>query len=141
MDLTCSFHSWEEAKNWAAPIRLDVFVREQNIPEEEEWDEADLVSLHGLAWFGGKAVACIRLLPDGKIGRLAVLQQYRRRKVASRLFQACLEQARLQGFGLLRLSAQKSAMKLYEDFGFKPVGADHMEVGIPHQWMEKQISQ
>ncbi|MDX1669155.1 MAG: GNAT family N-acetyltransferase [Limnobacter sp.] len=121
-------------------MRLSVFVHEQHIDESEEWDESDAVSLHGVAWLGGKVVGCIRLLPEGKLGRLAVLKPYRRQKVASALLGCAIEKAVEAGHKQLLLSAQTSAMALYKEFGFEPFGPPHVEVNIPHQWMKLDLS-
>lgn len=134
------FYPWAQAKAWAKPIRMDVFVQEQHIDEAEEWDEHDESSLHGIAWLDGAAVACIRLLPEGKIGRLAVLKAFRRRGVARALMQETLNKAREARHNELQLSAQVSAMALYQEFGFIAFGEPHFEVNIPHQWMRLSIN-
>lgn len=129
------FYPWAQASVWAKPIRKQVFVQEQNICEAEEWDEYDGCSLHGIAWLEEKPVGCVRLLPEGKIGRLAVLADFRRQGIARALMKKALDRAVEARHKELLLSAQISAMPLYEEFGFVPFGEPHTEVNIPHQWM------
>ena len=69
---------WSEARDQLRAIRINVFVREQHVPEELEWDGIDETCLHVLAEAaGGEAVGTGRLLPDGRIGRMAVLAHWR----------------------------------------------------------------
>ena len=138
--MTIEFHPWDAAQPWVKPVRLAVFVHEQQIDESEEWDEWDALSLHGLAWQGGQVIGCIRLLPTGKLGRLAVLKPYRRQKVATALMRGAIHKAAAAGHTEVLLSAQTSAMALYEGFGFEPIGPPHVEVNIPHQWMRLDLS-
>jgi len=126
----------EEAKLRA--VRIAVFVIEQNIPEELEWDEHDAASVHVLAEDdGGTPVGCGRLLPDGHIGRLAVLSEWRGRGVGAALLAHLTELARARGDRRVLLNAQVQAMPFYARFGYEPVGAPFEEAGIPHQTMER----
>ena len=75
---------------WASSIRRSVFVQEQGIDESEEWDEHDSVSTHVLAWLGDKPVGTARLLPEGKIGRMAVLPEFRSQGIGSAMLLALL---------------------------------------------------
>lgn len=75
--------SWEELRNEASAIRFEVFVQEQQVPLELELDEMDRLSLHALAFDAqGRAIATGRLLPDGHIGRMAVLSSERKKVLA-----------------------------------------------------------
>lgn len=126
----------EEAKLRA--VRIAVFVIEQNIPEELEWDEHDAASVHVLAEDdAGTPVGCGRLLPDGHIGRLAVLSEWRGRGVGAALLAHLTELARARGDRRVLLNAQVQAMPFYARFGYEPVGAPFEEAGIPHQTMER----
>ncbi|HUG78190.1 MAG TPA: GNAT family N-acyltransferase, partial [Burkholderiales bacterium] len=69
--------SWESAREQAVPLRFAVFVQEQGVPVEIELDELDAGCLHALAFQGNRAVGTGRLLPDGHIGRMAVLKPWR----------------------------------------------------------------
>lgn len=95
----------------------------------------DPVSIHAVAWLGQQAVGTARLLPEGKIGRMAVLPEFRSQGIGSAMLLALLAVARQQQMLQVRLSAQQHAIGFYSRHGFAPLGEPHMEVGIPHQWM------
>lgn len=116
-----------------------MFVIEQGIEESEEWDAFDADASHAVAWLGERVVGTGRLLPDGKIGRMAVLQPFRGSGVGTAIFNTLLEQAHEKGFATIRLSAQHSVIGFYRRWGFAPVGDPHDEVGIVHQWMELKL--
>ena len=131
--IDCS--SWLINGEWASSIRRSVFVEEQGIDESEEWDEHDSASIHVVAWWSSSAVGTARLLPDGKIGRMAVLPEFRSRGIGSAMLLALLAVAKEQNLSQVRLSAQQQAIEFYSRHGFSPLGDAHTEVGIPHQWM------
>ena len=133
IEINCS--DWLINGEWARTIRRSVFVVEQGIDEAEEWDEHDAHSLHAVAWLGKQAVGTARLLPEGKIGRMAVLPEFRSRGIGSAMLKAMLGEARRRQMPSVRLSAQKQAESFYSQHGFMPLGEPHMEVGIAHQWM------
>ena len=130
---------WERARGQAAPIRFAVFVEEQGVPLEIELDEYDPVSLHALALDGEKAVGTGRLLPDGHIGRMAVLREYRNQGVGGQLLKRLVEAAKARGDRQVLLSAQVGALKFYRAHGFEPEGDEYMEAGIRHQAMRKAL--
>ena len=84
---------WDEVSAQAAPIRFRVFVDEQGVPVEMELDEFDALSCHALAWVEGEPVGTGRLLPDGHIGRMAVLAGWRGRGVGAALLEALMAEA------------------------------------------------
>jgi len=84
---------WEQARAAASRIRYAVFVEEQGVPVEIELDEHDAVCIHALAFDGGAAVGTGRLLPDGHIGRMAVLREFRGRGVGSAILAKLIEAA------------------------------------------------
>jgi predicted GNAT family N-acyltransferase len=131
--IDCS--SWLINGEWASSIRRSVFVEEQGIDESEEWDEYDSVSIHLLAWLGEKPVGTARLLPEGKIGRMAVLPEFRSQGIGSAMLMALLALAKEKNLPQVRLSAQQQAIDFYSRHGFAPYGDAHVEVGIPHQSM------
>ena len=130
---------WAELGPSAGAVRTEVFVREQGIPAEHEWDEWDARSLHCVAYDGDRPVATGRLLPDGHIGRMAVLQQYRRRGVGGRILDALIEAARARGDSRIELSAQSYVVDFYARRGFVPIGEVYDEVGIAHQKMAMSL--
>lgn len=116
-------------------VREQVFVREQAVPIELEWDEFDPLCQHVVAEAAGKAIGTGRLLPDGHIGRMAVLESWRGRGVGSALLEALLRFARDRGIRRVRLNAQSRAVAFYLRYGFVAEGEEFIEAGIPHRSM------
>ena len=131
--------SWEEARAQASPIRFTVFCEEQGVPREIELDEHDAVSVHALVFDEGKPVATGRLLPDGHIGRMAVLKDWRNRGLGGLMLQRLIEKARERGDKQIVLSAQVHAVPFYRAHGFVPQGSEYMEAGIRHQQMVRRL--
>ncbi len=139
------FGPWRlELGNWstwqasAAPIRLEVFVHEQHVPLEEEIDALDAACVHAVAFDShGRALATGRLLPDGHIGRMAVLKAVRGQGLGSAVLQALMQQAQQKGFAEVVLSAQTHAQQFYARHGFVPEGAEYLDANIPHVLMRK----
>ncbi len=131
---------WAAAQEKLRAVRLAVFVVEQNIPEEQEWDAMDAVSLHALAEDAdGVPVGCGRLLPDGHIGRMAVLSDWRGRGLGAALLLRLIDEARARGHAWVVLNAQTQAMPFYARFGFAPCGEPFVEAGIPHHAMARTL--
>ena len=130
---------WEEAKTEAQRIRFTVFVEEQHVPPELEMDENDPHCIHALAYEDGTPVGTARLLPDGHIGRMAVLKLWRRRGVGAALLRALVQAARERGDAEVLLSAQVHALSFYRAHGFASHGAVYEEAGIAHQAMRLRL--
>ncbi|WP_278939258.1 GNAT family N-acetyltransferase [Pseudomonas helleri] len=118
-------------------IREAVFVAEQQVPPELEWDADDADAVHFLACEGDYAIGTARLLPDGHIGRVSVLKDWRGLKVGDALMQAAISEAEKRGLKKQQLSAQVHATSFYERLGFKIVSEEFLEAGIPHVDMER----
>jgi predicted GNAT family N-acyltransferase len=132
---------WAAGETRLRAVRLAVFVVEQNIPEELEWDAMDAVSIHALAEdSGGTPIGCGRLLPDGHIGRVAVLSDWRGRGVGAALLERLIAVARARGDTRVVLNAQEQAMPFYARFGFVPEGEAFMEADIPHRAMARTLA-
>lgn len=117
-----------------------MFIIEQQVPEELEWDDADTVSVHVLALDGeGKPIGTGRLLPDGHIGRMAVIREWRQRGVGSAILEWLMANARRQGFHALHLHAQTHALDFYARHGFIAHGGIFNEAGIPHRKMSLSL--
>ena len=129
---------WDALAAQAAPIRFRVFVDEQRVPAEMELDEFDAVSCHALALVDDEPVGTGRLLPDGHIGRMAVVVGWRGRGVGAALLQALIDEAGRRGMAQLALSAQTHALGFYRRFGFVPEGEVYEEAGLPHQVMTRR---
>lgn len=142
--LTVRTGPWAELGAGASAVRTAVFVEEQRIPREEEWDAADQVALHAVAHNRlGQAMATGRLLPAeggvSKIGRMAVHRVLRGTGVGRQILTALMDAARARGDRTVRLSAQRTAEGFYRRLGYTPVGEPYDEVGIPHLLMEKHL--
>lgn len=131
--------SWQELAEPARQVRDAVFVAEQKVPREMEWDEHDAVSRHVIARDGdGGAIGTGRLLAHGEsghIGRMAVLADRRGKGVGRALLERLLEEAGGQNMRHLALHAQTQAAGFYRRFGFVEEGPEFMEAGIPHRIM------
>jgi len=134
--------SWDEAREHAEPIRRKVFIEEQSVPEELEWDDMDSTATHALAFDEtGKAIGYARLSPSKQLGRMAVLQQHRRKGIGTALLQALEAVARKLRYDYLYLHAQIQALPFYEQLGYRSQGAAFDEAGIPHLMMTKPLTE
>ena len=117
-------------------VREQVFVIEQKVPRELEWDDEDARCVHVLALSSdGTPIGTGRLLNDGHIGRMAVLRSWRRHGVATAILLMLMELARKAGHKQARLHAQSYVVPFYEHHGFEVEGEEFDEVGIPHRYM------
>lgn len=127
--------TWQEAERFARMIREQVFIDEQHVPVELEWDGLDNTAYHAVAFAGRKAVGTARLLPDGHIGRMAVLKTNRHQGIGSQLLAAMLQQAQKIGCDSVKLSAQLHAIPFYEQHGFEVLSDSYLDAGILHKDM------
>jgi predicted GNAT family N-acyltransferase len=132
--------NWEDAQGEAGPIRFSIFVGEQDVSPGIELDDKDAECMHAIAYDeAGHAIGTGRLLPDGHIGRLAVVKDWRRRGVGAQLMAALLEEARRRGHKEVVISAQLQAAEFYRGLGFAAEGKVYREAGILHQQMRKAL--
>lgn len=128
--------SWAELKRDAAQIRRKVFVQEQSIPEQDEWDDQDAVSLHFVVYDvkheQSQPIATARLLENNSIGRVAVLKAYRGRGIGQLIMQQIIDYAQTEKRQCLKLSSQVHAILFYETLGFRIKGEEYLDCGIPH---------
>lgn len=121
-------------------VREPVFVQEQQVPIALEWDELDPLCVHVIARDAdGRPIGTGRLTPERKIGRMAVLPDWRGRGVGDALLLALIDEAAERRWPELRLHSQVSALGFYVRHGFVPYGERFMEAGIEHQSMRRQI--
>jgi predicted GNAT family N-acyltransferase len=133
--------SWPEALPLARPVREKVFIEEQQVPLELEWDEWDGRCDHAVASdAGGHPIGTARLDPGGKLGRMAVLREWRGRGVGTALLGALLGRARERSLARVTLHAQTHAAGFYRRFGFSERGGEFLEAGIPHLEMSLDLS-
>jgi len=136
MTYTLKTTHWNEEKENLSEIRRKVFIDEQKVPEELEWDEYDAESIHILASDNNTAIATGRMKPDGHIGRMAVLKEYRNKGVGSQILKLLVNAAIEQNLEKVYLHAQTSAIPFYEKQGFITCSDEFMDAGIPHKSME-----
>ncbi|MGH8029452.1 MAG: GNAT family N-acetyltransferase, partial [Arenimonas sp.] len=144
VDLSSEFHvepaNYESDFKDLRAVREPVFVIEQNVPIELEWDALDPHCHHVIARdVERKPVGTGRLTPEHKIGRLAVLREWRGRGVGDALLQALIDQARRLGWPEVALHAQVDAIGFYLKWGFEPYGDEFYEAGIRHQSMKLSL--
>jgi len=135
------------AADWArdggriAALRTAVFVHEQRVPPDEEYDGRDAESDHVIAELeDGTVIGTGRLLPEGRIGRMAVDRAWRGAGVGRALLDALIARAAERGFARVELNAQTAAMEFYRRAGFEAFGPEFMEAGIPHRRMERDLA-
>lgn len=127
---------WRAVGTAAVSIRDAVFVSEQGVPAELEHDGRDLDCRHVLVRTReGVPIATGRLLPDGHIGRVAVLPAWRGQGVGRDVMLALIGEASRRGHAEVLLNSQASAVPFYLGLGFSVYGAPFVEAGIPHQAM------
>ena len=132
-DFTIRPARWPEDLGALRAVREQVFVIEQNVPLTLEWDEMDARSAHVLALSNsGKPIGTGRLLPDGHIGRMAVLKAWRGHGIGSALLEALMILGWKNGHEALVLNAQVAAAPFYAKYGFEKHGEIFDEAGIPH---------
>ena len=127
----------------AHAIRRRVFIEEQHVPEEIEMDDGDASAFHALATVDGVAIGCGRMVDHGasevKIGRMAVLQEFRNTGVGATILRFLIDRARDRGVRKAILHAQLAAEGFYLKEGFKPVGDVFEEAGIAHRLMQRNF--
>lgn len=139
-DVIVTLGDWTVLGPEATRIRHVVFVDEQKVPVEIELDAFDSVSLHAIARDGdGMALGTGRLLPDGHIGRMAVLAPGRGRGVGSRILTALIAAQRQRGDAESVLNAQTHAIAFYARFGYQVASDVYDDAGIPHVTMRCRL--
>jgi predicted GNAT family N-acyltransferase len=119
----------------ALAIRRQVFIVEQHVPEELEYDGLDAGATHYLCSLDGRAIGTARVrCTDGtaKIERVAVLADHRRDGVGRHLMEVVLSDLRHQEVTTIALASQTYAQDFYRGLGFVPVGDEFEDAGIPH---------
>ena len=131
---------WPTHNEQLRAVRDEVFIQEQGVPKDVEWDGQDEDAIHFLALNqAGQAVGCARLLPSGQIGRMAVLAEHRSLGIGNRLLEAALQNAKQQNFSEVFLHAQAQVTEFYHKAGFRLSGNEFVEAGIPHVAMNLEL--
>lgn len=130
--------TWAKHEQEIRSVRHPVFVLEQAVPEDLDFDGEDATCYHALALSGGKAVGTGRVQSDGHIGRIAVLRAWRGQGIGSTLVQFLADAAKRNGVHRVYLNAQVPAVGFYEKLGFRKTGDIFLEAGIEHIKMVRE---
>lgn len=127
---------WNQYKDELRKIRDEVFIKEQHVPKEIEWDGLDESAIHVIAQTDGKEfIGTARLIRTGQIGRMAVISKYRGQGVGSLMLKRLIAIAKDKGLNSIFLHAQTHAIEFYLSQGFKEDGEIFMDADIPHKMM------
>ena len=130
---TVSLIGWHDGEPLLKPIREAVFIHEQGVPAALEWDGLDESCRHALALsLQGDAIGCGRMLPDGHIGHIAVLPQWRKQKVGTAIVEALLDYARTHDYPQISVDVPPHYVPFYRNIGFVEQGKAPMDAGLPH---------
>lgn len=132
--------NWIESENDLRAIRTPVFIEEQLVAPDFEWDEVDQTALHLLATHEIKPIACLRIIDYHKIGRMAVLKDWRRKGLGSVLLIEAVKICKAHGSKSLQLSAQTHAIHFYQQAGFIVTSDVYQDLHIPHVDMQLDLS-
>jgi predicted GNAT family N-acyltransferase len=128
--------AWHDGEPLLRAIREKVFMQEQGVSPELEWDGLDDSCHHALALTAnGEAIGCGRITPEGHIGRMAVLQEWRGKHIGTAILELLVDYARSQHLSSVDLNAQVQAIPLYKKFGFEAEGEEFLDADIPHRRM------
>ena len=139
MNITTIICDYESNTEDICAIRYEVFVEEQNVPEELEIDGLDNEAKHVLAFVDGLSIGTGRIQNDGHIGRLAVLKKYRRQGAGKLIMKELIKWAQDMSLEKVWLSSQWHAHSFYLDLGFVCVGEIYKEAGIDHVKMYRVL--
>ncbi len=140
-DFTISEARFEDREAEIRGIRSAVFTEEQGIDPAIDFDGKDSNCLHVMAKNAtGSTVGTARMFDDGHIGRMAVLQAYRRQGVGRAMVDALVSAAAKRGLKQVYLNAQVQVIDFYQALGFEKTGTPFMEAGIEHIRMQRQIT-
>ena len=124
--------TWQAAENKLRAVRTPVFIEEQFVTPEFEWDEIDASAVHLLALYENQPIACLRIINYEKIGRMAVLKHWRGLGVGATLLLEAINVCKKQGSKCVYLSAQTHAVNFYLKAGFVQTSDEYTDVDIAH---------
>jgi len=139
MNITSIICDYEHNTEDICAIRYEVFVGEQNVPEELEIDGLDDEAKHVLAFVDGLPIGTGRILSDGHIGRVAVLKNYRGLGIGKLIMKELIKWAQDISLKKVWLSSQWHAHSFYLDLGFVCAGEIYIEAGIEHIKMYRTL--
>lgn len=139
MQTTLKLTRWDKDQTSLSEIRRKVFIEEQQVPEELEWDDDDKTCVHVLVSDNNTPIATGRIKMDGHIGRIAVLKEYRNKGIGSEVLEALINFSKTLKMKSVYLHAQTSAIPFYEKHSFKISSKEFMDAGIPHKTMQMDL--
>ncbi len=131
--------TWAISEAQLRAVRTPVFIEEQAVTPEFEWDDVDATAVHLLTCLNHEPIACLRIIDYCKIGRMAVLKNYRGLGLGAALLLETVAICKAHGTKQITLSAQTHAIPFYEKAGFKQVSGVYCDVDIPHVDMLLEI--
>jgi predicted GNAT family N-acyltransferase len=135
MSTSITITCWEDARELVQPIRVKVFILEQKVPEDLEWDEYDETAWHAVAKSNHQVIGTGRLILNqstAKIGRMAIDPEFRGKGIGLEILKALINKGKEKGVQEFILHAQTHAIAFYAREGFEPYGPIFDEAGIPH---------
>jgi predicted GNAT family N-acyltransferase len=142
MSTSITITCWEDARELVQPIRIKVFILEQNVPEDLEWDEYDETAWHAVAKSNHQVIGTGRLIINqstAKIGRMAIDSEFRGKGIGLEILKALINKGKEKGVQEFILHAQTHAITFYAREGFEPYGPIFDEAGIPHVEMRLYV--
>jgi predicted GNAT family N-acyltransferase len=139
LEFTVEQVKWQDKKSHLRHIRTTVFIEEQHVPIDMEWDEYDETCVHVIAETNEEPIGTARLLESGQIGRMAVLKAYRNHGVATKMLEKQLSIAKSLKMNAVFLNSQIDVVEFYKKFGFVEEGGIFDDAGIPHRKMTKAL--
>ena len=142
-DLVYKLAQSDDELKGALAVRREVFIREQKVPQDEEYDEYDKTALHLVVKDSKRIIATARLVlispGEARIGRMCILKPYRRQGIGQKMLDTLIDEARRHGIKEVMLHAQWAAIPFYRAYGFEASGQPFREAGIKHIKMEKRL--
>ena len=133
---------WIDAHESLYMIREKVFIEEQKVTSQLEWDGMDEEAIHFLAFKNEKAIGCARAFVIEnymQLGRMAVLKEYRGEGIGTALLEKALTTAKLNELSVIYISAQCQAIDFYKKFGFEITSDIYLDAEIPHRDMKLEL--
>ena len=125
MSISITITDWEDARELVKPIRIKVFILEQKVPEDLEWDEYDETAWHAVAKSNHQVIGTGRLIINqstAKIGRMAIDPEFRGKGIGMEVLKALINKGKEKGAQEFILHAQTHAIAFYAREGFEPYG-------------------
>lgn len=132
--------TWQKSEKLLRMVRTPVFIEEQFVTPDFEWDEIDASATHLLAKHKNQAIACLRMIDYQKIGRMAVLKDWRGIGLGMALLLEAIKICHSHGSNTIYLSAQTHAIEFYRKAGFVVMTEEYCDVDIPHVDMQLDAS-